>query len=308
MKTTSYARAFSVICCGLLAVACGCSKKKSEAPSTESKVEAKTEAASPLPASSGLARYDFSAPPQFVTLPSELNEISGLAATPDGRLFTHNDENGTITEVDAATGAIRKEFQLDGNAGAKDFEGIAIVENRFFITTSAGVIFEFAEGKAGETVPAKEYATALSRKNDIEGLCYDPLTNALLLACKERAGKGFDDMKAVYAFSLDSMKLIPQPRFLLPIAQLLPGARGDQFNPSGIEFNSRSRTFFIVAAEGKSLVEVSPEGAIVGQVKLDKFHRQAEGITVMPDGALLISDEARGENPTIARYPLRAAP
>ncbi|MCC7438371.1 MAG: SdiA-regulated domain-containing protein [Armatimonadetes bacterium] len=304
MKTTGYVRALSVICCGLLVVACGCSKKKSETPSATSK----TETPALLPASSALAGYDFVAPPQFITLPSELDEVSGLATTPDGRLFTHNDENGTITEVDAATGSIRKQFQLDGKAASKDFEGIAIVGKRFFITTSAGVIFEFAEGKSGDAVPATAYQTELSTKNDIEGLCYDPATNALLLACKERAGKGFDDVKAVYAFSLDSMKLIPKPRFLLPMAQLLAASRGDEFNPSGIEFNPRSRSFFVVAAEGKSVVEVSPEGAILGQVKLDKFHRQAEGITFLGDGTLLISDEARGEDPTIARYPLRAAP
>ncbi|KXK57138.1 MAG: hypothetical protein UZ07_CHB004000908 [Chlorobi bacterium OLB7] len=165
--------------------------------------------------------YDFNAPATVLTLPAELDEISGLAITPDNRLFTHNDENGSIAEIDMATGAIRKQFQLGGKGADKDFEGIAIVGKRFFITTSAGAVFEFAEGKPDETVPVTEYPTELSTKNDVEGLCYDPATNSLLLACKERAGKGLDQMKAVYAFSLDSMKLILQPRFLLPIAQLL---------------------------------------------------------------------------------------
>lgn len=306
MKTIHYFYATSIIC-SLLLIACDDSKKqpKKQPESSSTKSES---AVPPISPSSALAGYDFATTPQSVTLSPELNEISGLAITSDNRLFTHNDENGTITEIDASTGAIQKQFQLGGKAATKDFEGIAIVGKRFFMTTSAGVIFEFAEGKQGAIVPATAYETELSTKNDIEGLCYDPATNSLLLACKEDAGKGFNEMKAVYAFSLDSMKLILQPRFLLPLAQLLKESRGNQFNPSGIEFNPRSRTFFIVAAEGKSLVEVSPEGIILGQVKLDKFHRQAEGITFTTDGTLLISDEARGEKPTIARYPLRAVP
>lgn len=303
MKTKHGVYTLSIVCCALLLSACGDSKKKSDPDSTKSET-----ATTSVPPTSVLALYDFASPPQFVTLPSELEEVSGLAISPGGRLFTHNDENGTITEVDPATGAIRKQFQLGGKASTKDFEGIAIAGKRFFIVTSAGVIFEFAEGKQGETVPITAYATGLSGKNDIEGLCYDPITNALLLACKERAGKDLDNMKAVYAFRLDSMKLSLQPRFLLPIDQLLKEARGGEFNPSGIEFNPRSRTFCIVAAEGKSLVEVSPDGVILGQIKLNKFHRQAEGITFLGDGTLLISDEARGQQPTIARYPLRAAP
>lgn len=306
MKTIHYFYATSIIC-SLLLIACDDSKKqpKKQPESSSTKPESAVPSISP---SSALAGYDFTTTPQSVTLSPELNEISGLAITSDNRLFTHNDENGTITEIDASTGTIQKQFQLGGKAATKDFEGIAIVGKRFFMATSAGLIFEFAEGKQGEIVPATAYETELSTKNDIEGLCYDPATHSLLLACKEDAGKGFNGMKAVYAFSLDSMKLILQPRFLLPLAQLLKESRGSQFNPSGIEFNPRSRTFFIVAAEGKSLVEVSPEGTILGQVKLDKFHRQAEGITFTTDGTLLISDEARGEKPTIARYLLRAAP
>lgn len=278
-------------------------KQPKQTPASPSQSSSPSAATSPA-----LAMYDFNAPATVLTLPAELNEISGMAITPDNRLFAHNDENGSIAEIDMATGAVRKQFQLGGKGADKDFEGIAIVGKRFFITTSAGAVFEFAEGKPGETVPVTEYPTELSTKNDVEGLCYDPATNALLLACKERAGKGLDQMKAVYAFSLDSMKLILQPRFLLPSAQLIDGARGGEFNPSGIEFNPRSRTFCIVAAEGKSVVEVSPEGTILGQVKLDKFHRQAEGITFAADGTLLISDEARGQQPTIALYPSRSAP
>ena len=43
-------------------------------------------------------------------LPPELAEISGLALTPDGRLFAHNDETARITEIDYRRGTIIKHF------------------------------------------------------------------------------------------------------------------------------------------------------------------------------------------------------
>jgi len=35
-----------------------------------------------------------------ITLPKQLNEISGLTVTGDNRLFAHNDEVGTVYEID----------------------------------------------------------------------------------------------------------------------------------------------------------------------------------------------------------------
>ena len=47
-----------------------------------------------------------------VTLPKQLNEISGLAITGDNRLFTHNDEVGTVYEVDISSGRVTNEFYI----------------------------------------------------------------------------------------------------------------------------------------------------------------------------------------------------
>ncbi|MEE9225653.1 MAG: SdiA-regulated domain-containing protein [Bacteroidota bacterium] len=256
---------------------------------------------------SALSWYDLEdKKPSRVDLGRKLREISGLAMTEDGRLFAHNDERGVIYQVDYLTGKVVKSFSL-GRIGIRaDFEGLAIVGDRFFLVSSWGNLYEFSEGKDGGYVAYKMHRTALTFAHDVEGLCYDPDTHSLLLACKEYPGKGYGKSKAVYAFSLETMKLEKKPRFLLPLRELRRKSRHKLFNPSGIERHPKTGTFFILAAQGESLVEVSPTGELLGQVAFRRgVHKQAEGITFAPDFTLLISDEGVRRQAKLTRYPVK---
>src|SRR5262245_54963359 len=57
-----------------------------------------------------------------IQLPQRLREISGLAVTPDGRLFAHGDERAALYEIDPERGRILKSFSLNVRG---DFEGLA---------------------------------------------------------------------------------------------------------------------------------------------------------------------------------------
>lgn len=262
----------------------------------------------PLPdTASALSWYDLEdKKPSTIELPRKLREISGLAMTEDGRMFAHNDESGVVYQVDYLTGKIIKSFSLGRFPVRADFEGLSIVGDRFFLATSWGNLYEFSEGNHGDYVAYKMYRTALTLAHDVEGLCYDSDTHSLLMACKEYPGKGYAKSKAVYAFSLDAMKLQKKPRFLLPLRKLTRETRHKLFNPSGIERHPKTGTFFILDAQGKSIVEVSPEGELLGQVTFGGgIHRQAEGITFAPDLTLLISDEGGTKRAELTRYPLK---
>jgi len=259
-----------------------------------------------VPSSTALARYDLRSKPRIISLPKRLDEISGLAMTADGRLFTHNDENSEVSQIDYRTGRIVKRFNVGDKSMKGDFEGIAVAGDRFFLVTSKGDLYEFAEGDDGAEVPFRLIETPLSSKQDVEGLCYDPQTDCLLLACKEDPGKGLGTVKAVYAYSLRTNRLEERPRFLVSLDRLAPITRDGRFNPSGIEYNPTSGTLFIVAAEGCAIAEISERGELLAYERLDHgIHRQAEGITFAPDNSMLISDEARGKTPTISIYPAR---
>ena len=253
-------------------------------------------------------------------LAKKLTEISGLTLNDEGRLFGHNDEEAWIFEIEPADGEIIKEFYL-GNKKAKkgDFEGIAFAAGKFFLVTSTGDLYRFSEGKNNEGVRYDLFKTPLSGKYDVEGLCYDPDTNCLLLVCKGFAGEEFEEMRAVYSFNLDSLKLQPQPRFLLSIDGILSKLKQNftrklgeffllidpkNFTPSGIERHPESGTFYILSSRSQLVIELSPDGTVLELVELSaKSHHQPEGITFLKDLSLVISDEAGDKRARITIYP-----
>ncbi len=246
--------------------------------------------------------YDLDRNPHVMKLGKRLREISGLAVDARGRLFAHNDERGVIYRLDPMTGSVLSHFILGRTVVTKDFEGLAIAGDYFYMVTSAGSIYMFREGSDGGRVEYRVFRTSLGPRNDVEGLCYDPATEALLLACKGDPGKGYKGKRAVYSFDLGRKKLSPKPRFLLDEKNLLKKARGKEVRPSAIERHPKTGNFFVLAAQGETLIELSPEGKIVSQGKLEKKrHGQPEGLTFLPDGAMLISDEGK-KHGTLTRY------
>lgn len=250
---------------------------------------------------SELAKYDLSSKtPRIIKLPKELIEISGLTMTPDGRMFGQQDEAGVVYQLDYATGNVIKRFYLGDPPVRKDFEDIAYANNKFYMIHSNGDIYEFSEGENNETVNYMVYKTDLGKKNDIEGLCLDPKTNTLLLVTKGKSGTDDRDDKAIYSFSLSDMKFNPEPRFIMKRSEIK-----SFFNPSGIEYNHLTGTFFVIAANGNEIVEISNEGIVLGKEKLPgKIHAQPEGITFLQDGTLYISNEGKKDHANLVVYPL----
>jgi len=257
-----------------------------------------------------IRRYDFADhnATQY-KLQKALREISGLAFTADGRLLCHGDERGVIYEIDYRTGQQKKQFSLGRSTVVQDFEGIAVKKDTLFLITSNGVLFRFREGTNGEKASYRTFRTSLDVRYDVEGLAYDANTDCLLLACKGYPGRGYDQQKAIYAFSLRTYKLQPVPRFLLRVATIILQSDKKEFNPSGIEQHPQTGNFFIIAANGSAIVEVTPRGEVIGFAELPKsVHRQPEGIAIAADGTLVIANEGGGKDATIVIYkPLQKA-
>ncbi len=251
-----------------------------------------------------LSRYDLSDKhaTQFI-LPKRLSEASGLVMTSDGRLFSEEDERGVVYQLDYATGKIIKQFSL-GKFGVKgDFEDIAVKGKTFYLMESDGTIYEFPEGADGGSVSFRTYDTFLSAKNDVEGLCYDSETDCLLLLCKGYPGKGYSEYKAVYSFSLKTKRLAEKPRFLIPLKEVIKNSPNGIFQPSGITRNPKTGTFFILAAHGFSIIELSKDGKILAQQAIDKkVNPHAEGIAFAPDGSLILCNDGQGGRGSISIY------
>lgn len=277
-----------------------CSKNQTD--KNNSKTDKKEKEAKKEVINGELSKYDLnSETPVIIKLPAVLKEISGMTMTPDGRLFAQQDESGIVYQVDFTNGNIIKKFFLGNPPIKKDFEDIAYANNKFYMIHSNGDLYEFIEGNDNESVDYKMFKTGLIKGNDVEGMCFDPETNSLLLACKGISGVDDEKDKAIYSFSLDSMKLNPEPRFMLMKSDIK-----NYFNPSGIGRDPKTGTFFVIAANGNEIVEISKDGKFIGKHSLPKnIHVQPEGIAFSADGTLFISNEGKDRSGTIVIYPYK---
>ena len=227
-------------------------------------------------------------------LSKKLREISGIAFNSKGQLFAHDDERAVIYQLNPETGDIVKSFYLGLFIKRADFEDITIVGDTFYLITANGILYKFKEGKDEQRVDYELFSTGLKKRNDVEGLCYDPKTDALLLALK---GEPFGDLdkkefRTVHSYSLKTNTLDDKPRFILKKSTLMDYSKEKDFAPSGITYNNSNGNFYLLAAVGNLLVEIKPDGQIKAVEKLTKkLHAQPEGIDFSPDGRLFISDE-----------------
>ena len=230
-----------------------------------------------------------------IKLPAELNEISGLVYSEDNHIITHNDEEGIIYKIKLPLGEVVNKFILGEKVIRKDFEGIALVKDTLFLVTSNGVLYKYPGFATENFTEFEKIKTGLKAENNVEGLCYDEETKSLLLACKDKPGKGYKGYKAVYSFNLEKMILENKPRFLISTKKLKNNFDIKEFSPSGIVKHPVSGNFYIISANIRAIIEISPDGKILAAVKLDKkYHKQPEGITMLPDGSLIIADEGNG--------------
>jgi uncharacterized protein YjiK len=248
-----------------------------------------------------LYQYDFNGNNHLkIKLPNELKEISGLALAGNNKVYTHDDEIGKVYKINLESGSVDKIFKVGENKIKKDFEGIAVADEYIYLVTSDGTLYKFREGDDDDEVEYIKIKTGLKQENNVEGLCYDSITNSLLLACKDIPGIGLKGYKAVYSFNLDEKTLDENPRFLISLDYLKEEYGIKDFSPSGIERHPVNGTFFIISANSEAVIEISADGKLLDGYKLDKKkHKQPEGITFTNHLDLALSDEANGNKAKI---------
>ena len=247
--------------------------------------------------------YQLNEPGQSWKLPPELAEISGLSYIDGQRLACVQDEKGIIYIFSLKAGVVESKIEF-GDDG--DYEGIEIIDKDAWVLKSNGTLFRITDFLEKKGSVVKKFSTALSGKNDTEGLAYDPVNNSLLIACKEHPflneepGK---DFKAIYSFNLETSLMDTKP-FLMINPDTFKSYTGKvSFKPSGIAIHPVSGDIFMIGSVGKLLLVLSRTGEMLAMIKLSPMiFPQPEGICFSPDGKLFIASEGAGRGGTILEF------
>lgn len=280
-------RAISIV--ALLLVACG----QPDAPASDS--------AATL--NGALGRYQMTRQTmQQWKLPGKLREISGLALTGDGRLLAIADEYAIVYELDYVDGRIVKTFALGEPTVKGDFEGIAVIGETVFLTTSDGTIYSSLEADDGKRAEFEKFKTGLGKHCEIEGLT--ALGGNLLILCKKTRSRKLIDGLSIFVWSGETAKLLMSDLIGLPESEILSQLDLDHLSPSGLAVDAETGHLLLVAAQQRALVEITTTGKLVEAIRmpLADRHRQAEGIEITGEQELLISDEGGHGKARVAIY------
>lgn len=238
-------------------------------------------------------------------LPRKLREISGLALSPDGRLFAVTDEIALVYQLDYERGRLVKTFAFGDPPIAGDFEGIAWQAGKIYLITSDGILYSAPELSDNERVTPSRVDTGIGKICEIEGLAGAPDGDEMYIACKGEPKGGNRDYIQVIVWST---KAEAQVRDIsLPSRAITDQLKVKHFNPSGLTVDQATGNLLIIAARQKSLLELTPDGEFVATRPLPMAdrHRQPEGIELTVDGRLLIADEGGDRKARLAVYESR---
>lgn len=228
-------------------------------------------------------------------MPKVLTEISGITWLGTDKIAAVQDEVGVIFIYDLVKKDVEDKIPFSGKG---DYEGIAAVDDKFYVLRSDGLIVEVKEGEA------KPYKTHLSAFHDAEGLFYDKANNRLLVAVKANDPVS-STRKGIYSFDLSSKKMSDQPVMFVDLEHPLLGEgkkMGDRFQPSDLAIHPVTGEVYVIDGANSSLLVMDQKSEIKAVYKLDRsVLKQPEGITFSPSGDLYISSEGAKERGVIVK-------
>ncbi|HEV8508375.1 MAG TPA: hypothetical protein VGQ53_23395 [Chitinophagaceae bacterium] len=253
--------------------------------------------------------YDLKHPSQSWKLPEQLKEISGIVKLGGDSMLAIEDLHASLyfLKLENSTATVTSTVPFATNQKDKfDIEDVAMIGDTIYALWSHASVFKIWNWRS--KVQSKEYSTFLDKKNNTEGLGYDPVSGNLLVACKKESGDE-DEKKttrAVYEFDVKKGELKPDP-FLLVEKKDFKKFVADkvEFFPSGIAVHPLTHDVYIISTRGnKCIACYSHSGQLKSFEYLDKdMLPQPEGIGFDAAANLFISTEGRhGEAATVYEF------
>lgn len=248
-------------------------------------------------------KYELNNPGHSWKLPEQLVEVSGNTWIDDNHLILIEDLNPVLylIKLDDKNAALEKTITFkDEDKDKFDIEDVTIVNDVVYALWSHGTLFKISDWRNKPRV--EEIKTFLKKENNTEGLCYDPVTNKLLLACKDESDVADEkkSTRAVYAFDMANDKLSDQPFLLIHKKDFEKVADEKlEFNPSAIAVHPVTHDIYLLSTRDTKCVAIyTHDGKLKDFQFIDKdLMPQPEGLCFSPDGKLFISSEGKKGDP-----------
>ena len=236
--------------------------------------------------------YNF-ANPKIINLPQSLDEISGIAYYPkDTSIFAIIDEDGLLFKVSLNRPDQVKEWRFDKQ---RDFEDIVYRDSVFYVMVSNGDIDKITFVNDKIAVAKVDFPNASKKVNEFESLYFSADNNKLIMLCKQCE----DDKKTTlssYYFSDSAHQFVKyQSMETEPLFQKL-GSKKEKIKPSAAAVNPLTKELYVLCSVNKLIFIQDAQGKIKDVIKLNpKIYKQPEGMTITPNGDLIISNEVNLE-------------
>ncbi len=246
----------------------------------------------------GEGNFSMTGPPMQAPLAKGLVEISGLAAASKNSVYAHNDEHGIVYELAVADGKVLSAFALGDPTVKADFEGVATLDDRIYLLTSTGLIYEAPKGANRERVKYNVFDTGVGMFCEAEGLAKASAEGEFLVLCKKAYVSALEGRLIVFRWSVSERRVVTKPWVNILYTDLLPNKLAQQFQPSAIEWDAARQLMIILSARSKHLIAVNKSGRTAYAKALTaKHHAQSEGVTLLTSGELVIADEGARRGP-----------
>lgn len=249
------------------------------------------------------AGYDLSQPVKLL-LSEDLDEISGLYFNAkDSTIITLNDEEGKLYTVDLNGKIKGKAFKF---ARKSDFEDLTTDGRYWYAIKSNGEVTRVADAFTDSST-TREFAFP-QQGWEFETIFFDAAKQRLVTLSKIPPSL---QENRIPAFILDTLTATfnvelfygPDTNAIRQLAD----KKKVEFKPTAAAIHPVTGELYILSARDKMLV-IMKDGNTTGAHKLDKdMFRQPEGLCFMPDGTMLISNEAQESTANILRFAYKPA-
>lgn len=229
--------------------------------------------------------------PSIVYLPETISQVSGFVYYPkDSSIFCIDDNIGELYKFPLYKKKVLQKWPFSRET---DHEALVLFDSTFYALISNGTI-EALRFKSDGTMQTDKYTSSTKIDfREFEGMVYDSTRKLFLLACKDCEDDS-TETTSVYGVDFTTKKMLPKPVFIIDHLQIekLVGKKISKFKPSAMGIHPITGNFYYVSAINNLLVVTDRNGAVKEASALNKvIFKQPEGISFMPNGNLLVSNE-----------------